>query len=116
MEDKKVSILEVAKELCLIAKVVTSVKYYDNYNSFFNIYSENEEYCRRVVVLTPYEELEEVDDEDPSQEISGIKVVDGNAWIKTYPLTTNPNKILLEEILISEDDVEKLRGLKRAYE
>ena len=52
--------LEAAKKYNLFLKVVTSVKSFDSYNSFFNIYDETEEPCRRIVVLTKNKELEEV--------------------------------------------------------
>ena len=37
MNKDYINVLDVAKELGLSAKIVTSVKSFDNYNSFFNI-------------------------------------------------------------------------------
>ena len=103
MKEKLIKAKEVAEELGLYLKVVTSTSFFDTYNSFFNIFGEVEEPCRRIVVLTPYEELEEVTDENPDKEIINPIIVNKNIWIKEFPLTTNPNKINLEEIEISEE-------------
>ena len=62
--------VDLAKELNLYVKLVTSSGNFENYNSFFNIYSELEEYVRRVVVITPYKDLEEVVEEDSSKAIN----------------------------------------------
>ena len=103
MEDDCIRITKLAKELNLYLKVVTSIKSFDNFNSYFNIYSEHEEPCRRIVVLTPYKELEEVYDENPSEPIQSDKLIEGNIWIKEYPLTINPKKICLEDLEISKE-------------
>ena len=49
-----------AEENGLFLKIATSVRNFDSYNSFYNIYGESEEQCRRIVVLTKNEILEEV--------------------------------------------------------
>ena len=73
MNDSYINIVEAAKELGLKVKVVTAVKSFDTYNSFFNIYGEEEEPCRRIVILTSDSEVEEVYDEDPSKKINNIE-------------------------------------------
>lgn len=110
MNKDYINILDVAKELGLSAKIVTSVKSFDNYNSFFNIYSDNEEPCRRIVILTKDEYIEEVYDEDSTKEVIPMEEKDGNIWIKEFPLTTNPNSIKLEEIFILKELVEKFKS------
>ena len=78
MNKDYINVLDVAKELGLSAKIVTSVKSFDNYNSFFNIYSDNEEPCRRIVILTKDEYIEEVYDEDSTKEVIPMEEKDGN--------------------------------------
>lgn len=103
MEDNFISASEIAEKLGLYLKVVTSVKAFDTYNSFFNIYDQFDEPCRRIVVLTPYEELEEVYDEVPDEPIIENQITDGNVWLKEYPLTVNPNSISIESIVIPKE-------------
>jgi hypothetical protein len=103
-----ISAKEAAKKYNLFLKVVTSVKSFDSYNSFFNIYDMNEEPCRRIVVLTKTEELEEVYDETPTEKIDKCKIIDGNIWIKDYSLLTNPKKIDLSNLIVQEKLVEEL--------
>lgn len=104
-----VKAVDIAKELNLYVRLVTSSADFENYNSFFNIYSEFEEPVRRVVVITPYEELEEVIEEDSSKEINTEKIIDGSLWIKEYPLTTVPSFIDLNSIEISEKQADILK-------
>ena len=111
MDDKYMKAIDVASELNLYLKVVTSTKSFENYNSFFNIYSDSEEPCRRIVVLTPYEQLEEVVDEDPSKPIEIYKIIDGNMWIAEYHLLFSISKINLKDIYISKEAFEKLSGI-----
>lgn len=111
MEKDLVSAIELAKELGLYLNVVTSMKTFDNYNSFFNIFSQTEEPCRSLVVLTPYkelEEIEEVDYENSNVRIITDRLIEGNLWLEEYHLTTSPNKINLENILVSKSLVKKL--------
>lgn len=103
MNLKFVKAVEVAKELGLYLKVVISTKDFDNYNSFFNIYSEMDEPCRRILVLTPYKDLEEVNEDDPSNPIKKYEIIDGNLWIEEYSLRQNPNKISMEDVKIPEE-------------
>nr|WP_253199656.1 hypothetical protein [Clostridium gasigenes] len=84
------------------------MKSFENYNSFFNIFSQTEEACRRIVVLTPYKELEEVDEENADKPIITNEIIDGNLWLEEYHLTTNPNKIDLEKILVPKSLVKEL--------
>lgn len=106
--DNPIKAKDLAKELGLYLKVVTSVKTFDNYNSFFNIYDQSDEPCRRIVVLTPYEELEEVYDENPSEAVNSPRFVDNNLWLEGYPLTTNPKNILIDEIYVDANLVKSL--------
>ena len=62
MDKELLKAVDVAKELGLYLKMVVSTKEYNNYNSFYNIYGEHEEPCRRILVLTSYKELEEVNE------------------------------------------------------
>ena len=94
------NIIELSTALNLHVKIVTSIKEFDNYNSFFNIYGESEEPCRRILLLTPYKELEEVYDNNPNEKINGYRICDNNIWLKEYPLTTNPKNISLYEFEI----------------
>ncbi|MBP1889629.1 hypothetical protein J2Z53_001212 [Clostridium moniliforme] len=112
MNDSYINIVEAAKELGLKVKLVTAVKSFDTYNSFFNIYGEEEEPCRRIVILTSDSEVEEVYDEDPSKKINNIENISGNIWVKEFPLTTNPKNIKFEDIHILKEEVEKLKKLK----
>lgn len=109
MNKNYVNVLEVAKELGLNVRIVTSVKSFDNYNSFFNIYADSEEPCRRIIILTEDECIEEVYDEDPSKKVTPMEKVDGNIWIDEFPLTTNPKSIILESITIPREAVEKFK-------
>lgn len=99
---------EAARKYNLFLKVVTSVRSFDSYNSFFNIYDEHEEPCRRIVVLTKTEELEEVYDENPTENIEQCKIIDGNIWIKDYSLLTSPEKIDLSNLIVVKKLVEEL--------
>ena len=101
--NNNINIEELAKKTGLKIRIVTSVKSFDTYNSFFNIYDSFDEPCRRIVVLTKYDNLEEVYDEYPDEPIVIGKCMGGNYWLKEYPLTTNPNNILLEEISVPQE-------------
>ena len=103
-----VNAMEIAKKYNLFLKVVTSVKSFDSYNSFFNIYDESEQPCRRIVVLTKNTELEEVYDENPNEKVDECSIVDGNVWIKDYSLLVNPNKINLSDLIVDMKLVEEL--------
>jgi hypothetical protein len=108
MEKEYMKAVDAAEKYNLFLKVVTSVRSYDSYNSFFNIYDESEEPCRRIVVLTKTKELEEVYDESPTEEIEKCKIVHGNLWIKDYSLLVNPEKIDLSNLNVSRKLVEEL--------
>lgn len=112
MKEKLIKISDIAKELGLNLKVVTSTSFFENYNSFFNIFTEREEYCRRILVLTKFKELEEVNEKDPSSSITEPILIEGNIWIMEFPLTTNPDKINLEEIEVSEEFYNKIRNIE----
>ena len=108
MEKEYINAIEAAKKYNLFLKVVTSVKTFDSYNSFFNIYEEFEESCRRIAVLTKSEELEEVYDENPTEKIEECKLVEGNLWLKDYSLLVSPDKIDLSALTVNRNLVEKL--------
>lgn len=108
MEKEFINALDAALKYNLHLKVVTSVKTFDSYNSFFNIYDEAEEPCRRIAVLTKTKELEEVYDENNTEKINECKIIDGNLWIKDYSLLINPNKIDLSELMVDKKLVEEL--------
>lgn len=108
MDKEYINAKEAAEKYNLFLKVVTSVKSFDSYNSFFNIYEEFEESCRRIAVLTQSEDLEEVYDEDPTEKIEQEKIVDGNLWIKDYSLLINPEKIDLSALIVNKKLIEEL--------
>jgi len=108
MDKEYMNAIEAAKQYGLFLKVVTSVKSFDSYNSFFNIYDEREEPCRRIIVLTKTKELEEVYDENPTEKVEECKVVDGNMWIKDYSLLVNPNKIDCSDLLIRKSLIDEI--------
>ena len=91
-----------AKEHGLFLKVVTSVKSFDTYNNFFNIFDQQEEPCRRIAVLTKLEQLEEVYDDDPNEKLIENKIIDGNLWIEEYSLLVAPEKIILQELMVDK--------------
>lgn len=103
-----IKLIDVAKELNLTIKIVVSIKSFDKYNAFFNIYGEDDEPCRRVLILTKDENIEEVYDENPAESIEAGVVIDDNIWIETYPLTKNPNKIDINSIEISDEVYRKI--------
>lgn len=108
MEDNYINALKAAKEYGLYLKVVTSIKSFESYNSFFNIFDEQDEACRRIVVLTKDKELEEVYDQDSTKEVESNIIVDGVIWLKSVSLLTNPEKIDLNNIMVSKSLVEKI--------
>ena len=108
MNKEYINAMEAAEKYNLCLKVVTSVKSFDSYNSFFNIYEEAEEPCRRIIVLTKNKELEEVYDENPTEKIEEGKIVDGIMWIKDYSLLVNPDKIDLTSLIVNKNLVEEL--------
>jgi hypothetical protein len=108
MDKEYIKATEAAEKYNLFLKVVTSVKSFDSYNSFFNIYEEFEESCRRIAVLTKSEDLEEVYDEDPTETIEEGKIVDGNLWVKDYSLLVSPEKIDLTTLTVNKKLIEEL--------
>ncbi|WP_160687928.1 hypothetical protein [Clostridium sp. C2-6-12] len=108
MDKEYINAMEAAEKYNLFLKVVTSVKSFDSYNSFFNIYEEFEEPCRRIAVLTKSENLEEVYDKDPTETIEEGKIVDGNLWVKDYSLLVSPEKIDLATLTVNKKIVEEL--------
>lgn len=111
MSEESILAFEVAKELDLYLKVVTSTQTFGNYNSFFNIYDEFEEPCRRIVVLTPYKDLEEVYDKYPDNKIIKNSIIDGNVWIEEYSLLVNPINIKLDEVILPKSIISSLREI-----
>lgn len=108
MDKEYINAQDAAKKYNLYLKIVTSVKSFDSYNSFFNIYEETEEPCRRIVVLTKTKELEEVYDENPTEKVDECKIVDGNIWIKDYSLLVSPNKIDFSELIVYKRLIEEV--------
>lgn len=102
---------DIAKELNLKLKIVVSIKSFDSYNSFFNIYGEEDEACRRIVILTKDEKIEEVYDENPGVDIIPGSIIEDNIWIKEYPLTINPGKINLDSITISTETYNTIKDI-----
>lgn len=98
-----------AEEKGLYLKIATSVRNFDSYNSFYNIYGESEEPCRRIAILTKNEILEEVyEDGEKEEPITECRIVDDNIWLKDYTLLDNPDKIDLSELVVSKELVQKL--------
>ena len=108
MDKEYINAQDAAKKYNLYLKIVTSVKSFDSYNSFFNIYEETEEPCRRIVVLTKTKELEEVYDENPTEKVDECKIVDGNIWIKDYSLLVSPNKIDFSDLIVYKRLIEEV--------
>ena len=108
----KISALKAAEENGLYLKIVTSVRSFDSYNSFYNIYGESEEPCRRIAVITRNSNLEEVYEEQDESELLQCKIIDDNLWIKDYSLLTNPDKIDLSELQIPREILEKFKEEK----
>lgn len=113
MEDNIIFAKDAVKELGLYLKLVVSTKSFENYNSFFNIYDEFEEPCRRIAVITPYLELEEVIDANSDKPIEKYSIIDGNMWLGEYPLLCSPSKIKLEEIVLTSEAYNKCLKLRR---
>lgn len=105
---KFVNALEAARQYGLYLKIVTAVRNFDSYNSFYNIYDECEEPCRRIAILTKNNLIEEVYDEENSNEFFESKIVDDNIWIKEYSLLVNPKKIDISELQVSESLIKNL--------
>ncbi|SFC27913.1 hypothetical protein [Clostridium uliginosum] len=108
MNKDYINAMDAANEYGLYLKVVTSVKSFDTYNSFFNIFDQQDEPCRRIVMLTRDKQLEEVYDENPTEDVDSNKMIDDNIWIKSFSLLINPNKIELGDIVVSKILVEEL--------
>lgn len=102
-----VNALKSAEENKLYLKIVTSVRNFDSYNSFYNIYGESEEPCRRIAVLTKNSVLEEVYEPEAQEIEVNEQIIDGCLWIKAYSLLTNPEKIDLSELSVSKESLEK---------
>lgn len=107
MSEKYIKASLAAKEYGLFLKIVTSVKSFATYNSFFNIFDEDEEACRRIAILTKEEKIEEVYDENPDEKLIESKIVDGNLWIQDYSLITDPEKLNLEELMVNKKLLEE---------
>ncbi|MDR5587022.1 MULTISPECIES: hypothetical protein [Clostridium] len=108
MNKDYINALDAAKEYNLYLKVVTSVKSFDTYNSFFNIFDQYDDACRRIVVLTKYENLEEIYEEDPTQEVDSSKIIDGCIYLKSASLLTRPDKIDCSNMVVAKNLVEDL--------
>lgn len=100
---------KIAEENGLFLKIATSVRNFESYNSFYNIYGESEEPCRRIAVLTKNEILEEVyEDRKTEDPITECRIVDGNIWLKDYTLLDNPKKIDLSGLMVPKELVDIL--------
>ena len=108
MNNEYISAVDAAKEYNLHLKIVTSVRNFDSYNSFFNIYEEFEEPCRRIVVLTKSKDLEEVYEENEDEDINEGIIKDGSIWIKGYSLLINPDKIDFSDLVVNKNLIEEL--------
>lgn len=98
-----------AEENGLFLKIATSVRNFESYNSFYNIYGESEEPCRRIAIITKNEILEEVyEDSEKEDPVTEGRIVDGNIWLKDYTLLDNPEKIDLSELTVSKELVDRL--------
>lgn len=98
-----------AEENGLFLKIATSVRNFESYNSFYNIYGESEEPCRRIAIITKNEILEEVyEDSEKEDPVTEGRIVDGNIWLKDYTLLENPEKIDLSELTVSKELVDRL--------
>lgn len=111
MKEEYIKAIDLAKELNLYLKIVTATNTFENYNSFFNIYEQYEEACRRIVVLTPFKDLEEVYDKDSDSKIVKNSFIDGNVWLEEFSLLVNPNTIELDSIILTKNEASILREL-----
>lgn len=105
---KVINAIEIAEKYNLYLKIVTAVRNFDSYNSFYNIYDENEEPVRRIAVLTKNKLLEEVYDVNSYEEITEAVIVQGDIWLKDYSLLQNPEKIDLSNLSVSEELVNEI--------
>lgn len=104
---KLVNAKDEAEKNNLFLKVVTTVKSFDNYNSFYNIYDSFEDAVRRVAVITKNENLEEVYDND--EDLSNGPIIVGDCiWIKEYSLLEKIENIDLDTLVISEGLIKEL--------
>lgn len=108
MDKNYITAIDAAKEYNLYLKVVTSIKTFDTYNSFFNIFDQFDDACRRIVVLTKYKQLEEVYEEDSTSDVDSSKIIDGCIYLKSASLLTRPDKIDFTNLLVNKDLVIEL--------
>lgn len=98
--------IDLAEQLGYNLKIVTSIGLFDNYDMFHNIFEQYEEPCRRLIVMT----------KDPNlQEVYEIKTSEfplenlGNIWIKEFPILTPYSQINLNEITLSQPEIEFIK-------
>lgn len=104
-----INVIEATQKYDLYLKIVTSVRNFDSYNSFYNIYDVSEEPVRRIAVLTKNAMIEEVyDSECDTQKFDNAIIVDENIWIKEYSLLDNPSKIDLSKLEVPLHLVQKI--------
>lgn len=98
--------LDLAKQLGYNLKIVTSIGLFDNYDMFHNIFEQYEEPCRRLIVMTKDPNLQEVYEiKTPEFPLENL----GNIWIKEFPILTPYSEIILDEIILSENEIEFIR-------
>lgn len=94
--------IDLAKKYGYKLKIVTSMGLFDHYDACHNIFEQFEEPCRRIVIMTKDENLQEVYE----TEIHNFPIINlGNIWIKPFPLITPIENINIDSILLNETEI-----------
>jgi hypothetical protein len=108
MCENYIKAIDAVKQYGLYLKVATSTKLYGYHTKYYDLYADEEEPCRKVVVLTPYKELEEVCEQNSSKPIETNVIIDGSIWLKEYSLGVDPKNINFDDLLVQKELVQKL--------
>lgn len=97
---------EIAKEKGYFLKIVTSMGLFDNYDMFHNIFEQYEEPCRRLLILTKDENLEEVYEKEIKEYPSKLEDI---IYLKEFPI--NCSYGIIKETEFTLEEIEKIKEL-----